>query len=45
MLVFVDKNKVVSSKLAERAKFLADLKSKKVSIDQLGLKILCKNSK
>ena len=45
MLVFIDKNKVVSSKLAERAKFLADLKSKKVSIDQLGLKILCEKLK
>ena len=41
LLVFIDKNKVVSSKLAARAKFLSDLKSKKVSMDQLGLKILC----
>jgi len=42
LLVFVDKVKVVSSKFSERAKFLADLKSKKVSVEELGLEILCK---
>jgi len=41
ILVFIDKTKVVSSKLAERVKFLEDLKSKKISVNQLGLKILC----
>lgn len=42
MLVFIDKKKVTSDKLSERAKFLSDLKNKKVSVEQLGLSLLCK---
>ena len=42
LLVFIDKTKVESTKLAERSKFLADLKNKRVSIDQRGLEILSK---
>lgn len=45
MLVFVDKGKVSSAGLSERAKFLSDLKSKKISVEQLGLQILCKRLK
>jgi len=42
ILVFIDKGKVTSKKLSERAKFLSDLKNKKISVEQLGLNLLCK---
>lgn len=44
-IVVVDKSKISSSKLSEKAKLLFDVKSKKLSIDQLGLDLLAKNLK
>ncbi len=44
-IVKVDKSDVSSSKLSEKVKLLADLKSNKLSIDQLGLDLLIKNLK
>jgi len=42
-IVYIDKTGVESAKLSERAKLLHDLKSKKLSVEQLGLDLLCKN--
>lgn len=44
-IVSIEKSKVTSSKLAERTKLLSDLKSNKISIDQLGIDLLSKNLK
>lgn len=45
VIVVVDKSKIVSSKLSEKVKLLSDLKSKKLSIDQIGIDLLSKNLK
>ena len=44
-IVVIDKSKIMSAMLSEKAKLLADLKSNKISIDQLGLDLLAKNLK
>ena len=40
VILNIDKSKVSSKKLGEKAKLIADLKSQKISIDELGVKIL-----
>ena len=44
-LLYFDKSKVQSSQLGERAKLLYDLKQKKVSIEEIGMKLLLENMK
>jgi len=44
-ILYFDKGKVESSKLSERAKLLYDLKQKKVSIEDIGMKLLMENMK
>jgi DNA repair exonuclease SbcCD nuclease subunit len=44
-IIFIDKSSISSAELSEKAKLLADLKSNKISIDQLGLDLLAKNLK
>ncbi len=42
-LLYFDKSRIESSKLSERTKVLFDLKSNKISIEELGLNLLIKN--
>ena len=44
-LLYFDRTKVESSQLSERAKLLYDLKQKKVSIEEIGMKLLLENMK
>ncbi len=44
-LIYFDKTKVQSAQLTERAKLLYDLKQKKVSIEDIGMKLLLENMK
>ena len=44
-LLYFDKTKVESSKLSERAKLLYDLKQNKISIEDIGMKLLLENMK
>ncbi len=44
-LIYIDRVKVESARLSERAKLLQDLKSQKISINELGMKLLLQNLK
>jgi len=44
-ILYFDKSKVESSQLGERAKLLYDLKQKKISIEEIGMKLLLENMK
>ena len=43
--LYFDKTQVQSSQLSERAKLLYNLKQKKVSIEEIGMKLLLENLK